>query len=149
LRSISSASPAARRSTARSPTGGVASRRCISASCLFSASSVGLALARDVSALIALRFLQALEGCAPLVVPPAVVRDYFDQRGSVRMLSVLMLVMGLAPILAPLIGGQLLVSFGWRSVFWLLAVYGRSGWSSLRSFSPRACRRPAPAPANR
>jgi DHA1 family bicyclomycin/chloramphenicol resistance-like MFS transporter len=40
------------------------------------------------------------------------------------MLSVLMLVMGLAPILAPLIGGQLLVNFGWRSVFWLLAVYG-------------------------
>jgi DHA1 family bicyclomycin/chloramphenicol resistance-like MFS transporter len=91
---------------------------------LFSASSVGLALARDVNALIALRFLQALGGCAPLVVPPRVVRDYFDQRGSVRMLSVLMLVMGLAPILAPLIGGQLLVSFGWRSVFWLLAVYG-------------------------
>ena len=91
---------------------------------LFSVSSVGCAMAGDVTALIALRFLQALGGCAPLVVPRAVVRDYFDQRGSVRMLSVLMLVMGLAPILAPLIGGQLLVTFGWRSVFWLLAAYG-------------------------
>jgi DHA1 family bicyclomycin/chloramphenicol resistance-like MFS transporter len=91
---------------------------------LFSVSSVGCAMARDVTALIALRFMQALGGCAPLVVPRAVVRDYFDQRGSVRMLSVLMLVMGLAPILAPLIGGQLLVNFGWRSVFWLLAAYG-------------------------
>jgi MFS transporter, DHA1 family, multidrug resistance protein len=91
---------------------------------LFCASSAGCALARDVTALIALRFLQALGGCAPLVVPRAVVRDYFDQRGSVRMLSVLMLVMGLAPILAPLIGGQLLVNFGWRSVFWVLAAYG-------------------------
>jgi MFS transporter, DHA1 family, multidrug resistance protein len=91
---------------------------------LFSVSSVGCAMARDVTALIALRFLQALGGCAPLVVPRAVVRDYFDQRGSVRMLSVLMLVMGLAPILAPLVGGQLLVNFGWRSVFWLLAAYG-------------------------
>ena len=49
----------------------------------------------DVDALIVFRFLQALGGCAPLVVPRAVVRDYFDQRGSVRMLSVLMLVMGL------------------------------------------------------
>ena len=39
------------------------------------------------------------------------------------MLSVLMLVMGLAPILAPLVGGQLLVNFGWRSMFWLLASY--------------------------
>jgi DHA1 family bicyclomycin/chloramphenicol resistance-like MFS transporter len=91
---------------------------------LFCFSSIGCALANDVTALIALRFLQALGGCAPLVVPRAVVRDYFDQRGSVRMLSVLMLVMGLAPILAPLIGGQLLVNFGWRSVFWVLAAYG-------------------------
>jgi DHA1 family bicyclomycin/chloramphenicol resistance-like MFS transporter len=91
---------------------------------LFSASSIGCALAESVQTLIALRFLQALGGCAPLVIPRAVVRDYFDQRGSVRMLSVLMLVMGLAPILAPLIGGQLLVNFGWRSVFWVLAAYG-------------------------
>ena len=91
---------------------------------VFVASSAGCALARDVNALIVFRFLQALGGCAPLVIPRAVVRDYFDQRGSVRMLSVLILVMGLAPILAPLIGGQLLVNFGWRSVFWLLAAYG-------------------------
>ena len=91
---------------------------------LFVLSSVGCALAENVRTLIVLRLLQALGGCAPLVVPRAVVRDYFDQRGSVRMLSVLILVMGLAPILAPLIGGQLLVTFGWRSVFWVLAGYG-------------------------
>jgi DHA1 family bicyclomycin/chloramphenicol resistance-like MFS transporter len=91
---------------------------------LFVLSSVGCALADNVRTLIVLRLLQALGGCAPLVVPRAVVRDYFDQRGSVRMLSVLILVMGLAPILAPLIGGQLLVTFGWRSVFWVLAGYG-------------------------
>ena len=53
---------------------------------LFTLSSVGCALARDVGELIALRFLQALGGCAPLVVPRAIVRDYFDQRGSARML---------------------------------------------------------------
>jgi DHA1 family bicyclomycin/chloramphenicol resistance-like MFS transporter len=91
---------------------------------LFSLSSVGCALARDVGGLIALRFLQALGGCAPLVVPRAIVRDYFDQRGSARMLSVLMLVVGLAPMLAPLIGGQLLVRMGWQSIFWVLAGYG-------------------------
>ena len=105
---------------------------------LFSVSSVGCALARDVNALIALRFLQALGGCAPLVVPPAVVRDYFDQRGSVRMLSVLMLVMGLAPILAPLIGGQLLVNFGWRSVFWVLAAYGVFWFTIVALFLPES-----------
>ncbi len=91
---------------------------------VFVISSIGCALADNVRALIAWRFFQALGGCAPLVVPRAVVRDYFDERGSARMLSVLMLVMGLAPILAPLVGGQLLVNFGWRSVFWILAAYG-------------------------
>ncbi|HLG54708.1 MAG TPA: Bcr/CflA family multidrug efflux MFS transporter [Vicinamibacterales bacterium] len=91
---------------------------------VFIVSSIGCALAGSVQSLIAFRFLQALGGCAPLVIPRAVVRDHFDQLGSVRMLSVLMLVMGLAPILAPLVGGQLLVNFGWRSVFWLLTVYG-------------------------
>jgi DHA1 family bicyclomycin/chloramphenicol resistance-like MFS transporter len=91
---------------------------------LFVASSIGCALAGDVRTLIALRVLQALGGCAPLVIPRAVVRDYFDQRDSVRMLSMLILVMGSAPILAPLVGGQLLVTFGWRAVFWVLAGYG-------------------------
>jgi DHA1 family bicyclomycin/chloramphenicol resistance-like MFS transporter len=90
---------------------------------VFIASSIGCAWADGVRALVAFRFLQALGGCAPIVIPRAVVRDYFDQVESIRMLSVLMLVFGLGPILAPLIGGQLLVNFGWRSVFWLLAGY--------------------------
>lgn len=91
---------------------------------VFIVASVGCARSGGVQELIAFRFLQALGGCAPLVVPRAVVRDYFDERGSVRMLSMLILVMGLAPILAPLIGGQLLLHFGWRSIFLLLAAYG-------------------------
>src|SRR5688572_33438998 len=90
---------------------------------MFILASVGCALATSVQMLIAFRFLQALGGCAPLVVPRAIVRDHFDQRGSVRMLSILILIMGVAPILAPLIGGQLLVMFGWRSAFWALAAY--------------------------
>lgn len=103
---------------------------------LFGAASVGCALSTSIEALIAFRFLQALGGCAPLVIPRAVVRDYFDERGSVRMLSVLMLVMGLAPILAPLVGGQLLVHVGWRAIFWAHAIYAAVGlvavWLSLR-----------------
>jgi MFS transporter, DHA1 family, multidrug resistance protein len=90
---------------------------------IFFAASLGCAFATDVTQLVVFRFLQALGGCAPLVVPRAVVRDYFDGRESVRMLSMLILVMGLAPIVAPFIGGQLLVRFGWRSVFLVLACY--------------------------
>jgi DHA1 family bicyclomycin/chloramphenicol resistance-like MFS transporter len=90
---------------------------------VFALASVGCALAPTIEVLVVSRFLQALGGCAPLVIPRAVVRDQFDERGSVRMLSTLILVMGAAPILAPLLGGQLLTAFGWRSVFWLLTAY--------------------------
>jgi len=91
---------------------------------VFTLSSIACALTTRVEMLIVCRFLQALGGCAPLVVPRAVVRDHFDQQASVRALSALVLVMGLAPIMAPLVGGQLLVRWGWRAIFWLLAAYG-------------------------
>ncbi|HEY7185116.1 MAG TPA: Bcr/CflA family multidrug efflux MFS transporter [Vicinamibacterales bacterium] len=115
---------------------------------IFFVASLGCAYATGVQMLVAFRFLQALGGCAPIVVPRAVVRDYFDQHGSVRMLSMLMLVMGLAPILAPLIGGQLLVNFGWRSVFWLLATYSIAllvlVWMVLHESLPRDRRKRQP-----
>jgi DHA1 family bicyclomycin/chloramphenicol resistance-like MFS transporter len=105
---------------------------------VFVLASAGCAGAASIEALVLFRFLQALGGCAPLVIPRAVVRDYFDERGSARMLSVLMLVMGLAPILAPLIGGQLLIRLGWRSVFWLLAAYGAAALVLAALFLPES-----------
>ena len=91
---------------------------------LFVVSSIGCALAQGVTTLVFFRLAQALGGCSALVIPRAVVRDHFDEREAVRMLSVLMVVFGLAPVLAPLVGGQLLIHFGWRSIFWLHAGYG-------------------------
>ncbi len=90
---------------------------------VFLAGSIGCAMSQRVETLVVFRLVQALGGCACLVIPRAVVRDYCDERDAVRMLSVLMLVFGLAPILAPLVGGQLLIHFGWRSIFWLHAGY--------------------------
>jgi DHA1 family bicyclomycin/chloramphenicol resistance-like MFS transporter len=86
--------------------------------------SLACALAPSIESLIALRFAQALGGCAGMVIARSVVRDLFDERNSARMYSFLMLVMGLAPITAPLIGGQLLIAFGWRAIFWLLGGFG-------------------------
>ena len=97
---------------------------------VFTLASMACALAPRVEVLIACRFLQALGGCAPLVVPRAVVRDHFDEHASVRALSALVLVMGLAPILAPLVGGQLLTRWGWRAIFWVLAGYGAT-WLAI------------------
>ena len=90
---------------------------------VFLLASIGCTYASSVPALIVLRILQALGGCAEIVVARAMIRDCFDERDSVRILSLILLVMGVAPILAPLIGGQLLVHFGWRAVFWTLAGY--------------------------
>jgi len=91
---------------------------------LFVLASAACALARSIEGLVVWRFVQAIGGCAGIVIARAVVRDRFDERESARVFSLLMLVMGLPPILAPLVGGQILVFFGWRAVFWTLAAYG-------------------------
>jgi DHA1 family bicyclomycin/chloramphenicol resistance-like MFS transporter len=91
---------------------------------IYIAGSVGCALAGSVELLIAGRFVQALGACAGAVVARAVVRDRFDHTETARMLSLLMLIMGMAPILAPLAGGALLSVGGWRSIFWVMAAFG-------------------------
>jgi MFS transporter, DHA1 family, multidrug resistance protein len=90
---------------------------------LFGLASLGCALAASAEALAWLRLVQALGGCAGMVVARAVVRDLCDERGAVRMMAMLMLVMGAAPILAPMLGGALIAAFGWRAIFWVLAAY--------------------------
>ncbi|WP_129672134.1 Bcr/CflA family multidrug efflux MFS transporter [Candidatus Chloroploca sp. Khr17] len=91
---------------------------------IYTLASVGCALAPTLGSLVWLRLLQALGGCAGVVIARSIVRDRFDAQDSARMYSLLMLVMGLAPITAPVLGGQLIVHFGWRAVFWVLTVFG-------------------------
>jgi len=91
---------------------------------VYVAASIACALARDPDWLIAARFVQALGGCAGAVVARAVVRDLFDHTETARMLSLLTLIMGLAPILAPMSGALVLAALGWRAIFWSLALFG-------------------------
>ena len=87
----------------------------------------GLALvlvAPNVAVLGALRVLQGVGAAAGAVIALAIVRDLYDGRAAATMLSRLFLVMGVAPVLAPTIGGELLRFTSWRGVFALLAVYG-------------------------
>lgn len=86
--------------------------------------SLGCALAPSNELLIACRFLQALGGATAVVVPRAIVRDLRSGNAAVHMLSRLMLVMGVAPIVAPLLGGWILHAFGWRAIFVALAGFG-------------------------
>lgn len=91
---------------------------------IYVAASIGAVFAPDIETLAVLRFIQAIGGCAGVVIARAMVRDLFDERESARIFSMLMLVMGLAPILAPLIGGQILIHADWRAIFWVLAGFG-------------------------
>jgi DHA1 family bicyclomycin/chloramphenicol resistance-like MFS transporter len=91
---------------------------------VFALGSVGCALARTPEQLILARFVQALGACAGGVVSRAVVRDQFNHTETARVLSLMMLIMGLAPILAPMGGGLLLNFGGWRLIFWSMATFG-------------------------
>jgi DHA1 family bicyclomycin/chloramphenicol resistance-like MFS transporter len=96
----------------------------ILATALHIAASVAAALAPDIAWLLVFRFLQGFGAAAGGVVAMAMVRDLFGGKPLVRMLSRLALVNGLAPVLAPVIGSQLLAFMDWRGVFVALAVYG-------------------------
>lgn len=91
---------------------------------LYAVACLGCVLAPSLNALIVLRLAMAFGACAGMVITRSVVRDLFDERESARMYSMLVLVMGLAPILAPLIGGQLLLYWGWRTIFVVLSGFG-------------------------
>ncbi|EYF04663.1 Bcr/CflA family multidrug efflux MFS transporter [Chondromyces apiculatus] len=91
---------------------------------LYVAASLACSMATTLPVLATARFIQALGGCAGIVISRTVVRDHFDERGSARLYSSLMLVMGIAPILAPLIGSQLLLVASWRAIFLVLALVG-------------------------
>lgn len=83
----------------------------------FALASFGAAHAPTIEWLVFARFLQALGGCAGIVISRAMVRDLFDERHSAQVYSLLMLVMGVAPILAPLLGGFLIAHFDWSFIF--------------------------------
>jgi DHA1 family bicyclomycin/chloramphenicol resistance-like MFS transporter len=91
---------------------------------LYTAASVACALAANVDQLIVFRFAQALGGCAGVVVTRAVVRDLFPTDRVVHILASISLVTGLAPLLAPLLGGAMLHFTSWRAILWTQAGFG-------------------------
>ena len=90
----------------------------------FTVLSVACAAAPDIGALIAFRFLQGVAGAGGVVLSLAIVRDRYTGTELARVLGSLMLVFGLAPVLAPVIGGQILRFTSWRGVFGVLAAIG-------------------------
>ncbi|MGN6871807.1 MAG: multidrug effflux MFS transporter [Solirubrobacteraceae bacterium] len=86
--------------------------------------SLACAAAPSIWALIALRFIQGTLGGAGVVIARAIVRDIFSGAEAARIFALLMAVMGVAPVFAPLVGGQALAITSWRGIFVVLAAIG-------------------------
>ncbi len=91
---------------------------------VFILASLGCAYTENIEQLVVLRFIQAIGGAAGSVIVNALLRDLFEKDAFAKVMSFVILTMTVAPMLAPLIGGQVLVYANWQSIFYLLAVIG-------------------------
>jgi DHA1 family bicyclomycin/chloramphenicol resistance-like MFS transporter len=89
---------------------------------LFAASSLALLLVHDIGSFVALRFVQAVGGCAGMVVSRAIIQDLFEPREAARALSLMMVIQGIGPIVAPVLGAYVIARAGWQAVFVFLFV---------------------------
>jgi DHA1 family bicyclomycin/chloramphenicol resistance-like MFS transporter len=96
----------------------------ISGLALFVVASFACAAAPSIEVLIVARCVQALSVAVCATVPRAVVRDLYSGADAAHMLSLMGIVLGFAPIVAPVIGGQLFLWFGWRASFVFVTIYG-------------------------
>src|SRR5262245_14152496 len=91
---------------------------------IYTVANVACALATSITQLVAFRVLEAVGAGAAAVIVNALVRDLFEERASASVMSFVFMVMLMAPLFAPIIGGHLLELGGWRLIFWVLSAYG-------------------------
>lgn len=91
---------------------------------VFAAASAGAALSPTLGALLAFRALQGMSAGAGQIVSRAMVRDLYEGELAQKMMAAISMIFGLAPALAPIIGGWILGVTHWRGIFWFLAAYG-------------------------
>jgi len=91
---------------------------------LFSCMAIVCATTHSIRTLIAARFFMGLGGSAGVVVSRAIVRDLFEENEAARFYSMMMIIGGIAPIVAPFLGSLLLPHYNWRAIFWTIAAFG-------------------------
>ncbi|MFM7195846.1 MAG: multidrug effflux MFS transporter [Bacteroidota bacterium] len=89
---------------------------------MFMAASLGCMQSDSITSLVVFRFFQALGGCVAWVAAATMVRDFFSIRESSKIFSLLILVLGLSPLVAPTAGGFVAVTLGWRAIFLILLI---------------------------
>jgi DHA1 family bicyclomycin/chloramphenicol resistance-like MFS transporter len=90
---------------------------------VFALATAGCAMSTTLPQLLVFRFLQGVAGGAGVIVGRAIVRDRYDGMEAMRVMSNVTMIFGLAPALAPIIGGWVLVWGGWRTIFWMLTAF--------------------------
>jgi MFS transporter, DHA1 family, multidrug resistance protein len=91
---------------------------------LFTLASLGCALSETIAQLVTFRALQGMSAGAGVVVSRAIIRDMFPPEEAQRVMSQVTIFFGVAPAIAPVMGGFLFVHLGWHSIFWLLVAIG-------------------------
>ncbi|QDQ28122.1 multidrug effflux MFS transporter [Chitinimonas arctica] len=113
---------------------------------LFVVSSVGCALSTSLWQLLAFRALQGMSAGSGLIVGRAIIRDRFHGAEAQRVMSRITMVFGVAPAIAPIIGGMIGTRFGWAAIFWFLTLFGvlllATCWRWLPETHPRSARLP-------
>jgi len=105
---------------------------------VFTLASVGCALAPSIGYLVFFRIIQGLSTGAGIVVARAVVRDIYPPSQAQKVMSQITIFFGIAPAIAPMIGGWLFVWFGWQSIFWFLALVGVALWIANFRYLPES-----------
>jgi DHA1 family bicyclomycin/chloramphenicol resistance-like MFS transporter len=103
---------------------------------LFTLASLGCALSESIGALVFFRALQGMSTGAGVVVSRAIIRDMFPPAQAQRVMSQVTLYFGIAPAIAPIIGGWLFVNMGWHSIFWLLTALGLALFAVTQRWLP-------------
>jgi DHA1 family bicyclomycin/chloramphenicol resistance-like MFS transporter len=89
---------------------------------VFMLASVGCALSENLHELLIYRFIQGLSAGVGLIVGRAIIRDVYDGDDAQRMMSLVSMIFSIAPAIAPIIGGYLLVGLNWQAIFWFLVL---------------------------
>jgi len=115
---------------------------------VFTLASVGCALADTLAELVLYRALQGLSAGAGMVVSRAIIRDMFPPVDAQRVMAQVTIYFGVAPAVAPLLGGFLFVHVNWHAIFWMLAVLGGALWLATWRLLPETLHAPARQPFN-
>ncbi|HJT96709.1 MAG TPA: multidrug effflux MFS transporter, partial [Rhodanobacteraceae bacterium] len=103
---------------------------------VFVLASIGCALAGSIGALLAFRALQGISAGAGLIVGRAIIRDCFDGVEAQRLMSTVSMIFGIAPAIAPIVGGWVVAFARWPMIFWLLSAFAAALWLACLAWLP-------------